>query len=1580
MDDKNRQLYQDLLQASGKKSSSIIQVLKETNLTEFSESERQHLVDLILSFSDRLTERGGVFNHSVIECSAGNSITYPERPVTNVFVVSYDMPFIVDSIRMIFKKMGCKVLHMLNAVQLDPKILGLNAKDELSFIWFELDWFDQSDSFGLLEDRIAGVLYDVFQAVRDWRVMQERLKEVVATWRNHKINGDTSVENLAESLAFIDWIIEFFTFIGSRSYHLDRQGVQPVLHLIDGSGLGVLSDEPHAQTKQYVSVLPNQLEQQQSEVPYFYLSKTRTASTIHRPTYTDLLVLRVFSPEGVIEGELRLIGLLTSDAYESNPLTIPFIRKKVEGVMHQAGLQSRFLNKSLLYIIKTFPREELFQASFAELSRMAIGALALFDRPQVRLFVREDVMHHFFSVVLYLPRERYSTTLVREIMGYLCSVFNGTDIIHQPFFSESNLVRIYFVIQPRSLEAIEYSEADIEAHIRHLARSWSDEFLQELIAVYGYEKSREYYGRYVNAIGVGYQDRYSPAIAVKDIRYIEGMSVDNMSIAVYKPHVGSNVVGIKLFQRDVLQVELSDIFPVLSEMGFRVIQEWTNDINCENQLKLMVADLHCTPIDGMIEDLDSVEGFIKSYLLDVFSGKTISDGFGVLALKSKFTVRKIELFRAFAMYLRQINYSLETSTIQKALALYPQLVAILFDLFELRFHPKKHLEKGFEDLEKTFLDQLANVPLLDHDRVLRMYLTLIKNTLRTNYYCQEQGPIVFKISTRDIPEAPKPMPFREAFVFGREVEGVHLRQSKVARGGIRWSSRADDYRTEVLGLMKAQQVKNCIIVPSGAKGGFIAKLLKDSDSADDMAEKGKRAYQAFINALLDVTDNWVEGKVVHPELVICYDGDDPYFVVAADKGTATFSDIANQIAINRGFWLGDAFASGGSYGYDHKKIGITAKGAWESVKWHFLTMDRDINQPFTAVGIGDMAGDVFGNGMILSNRMKLLAAFNHRHIFIDPNPDPMLSYQERQRLFLMPRSAWTDYNSALISEGGGIYNRSSKYIVLSDQAMAALGTKIRTHSPNQLIQHILMAPVDLLWNGGIGTYVKATYEKHSDVGDLSNDSTRVDAISLRCKMVAEGGNLGFTQNGRIQFAQNGGVVNTDFVDNSGGVDCSDHEVNLKIGLQKVMAAQLLSNDARNQMLEAMTEDVSKLVLRHNFEQNVGLSVLQVGIEKHIDAFMHFMEAAEAAGQLDIQLEFLPTRDLIQSRVARGSDVLTRPELAVLIAYSKIILNEEIMRASDWQNSQVLDNHIMSLFPERCGQYRQYFVGHPLSKELLAMSLSSQLVNITGVTFAHYMVDGVGFLISDVLRAFVCVMRIFRIESWRSILFDLIPKLGYKQVELQLAELGRCVRKGMRWMLYNVSDFSNIQGLIDQYADVSDLVIHSGQFLSGGAKAHYEKILAIYQPHIDLEKAGQIASIISWVQSFEVIYRSSMIGLHPLVGQRIYYSLAKKMSISTLRTYMVNLATFDQWDLYEKQYLDRQMDQCIGRLMACVCSQELLDGLDESVVERWLDKNSQAHDQWVKVVKNVKSASAVSFNMVSSAVRSLQSIIERLEER
>ncbi|MDA9832478.1 NAD-glutamate dehydrogenase [Gammaproteobacteria bacterium] len=1580
MDDKNRQLYQALLKANAKKETSILQVLKETNLTEFSETERQCLADLILSFSERVSKKEGAFRHSIIDCSVGRSITHAERPVTNVFIVAYDMPFIVDSTRMIFKKMGCKVLHMLNAVQLDPQVMGLDVEENLSFLWFELDWIASSDSFGFLEERIAGVLYDVFQAVRDWRQMQEQLKEVVTTWRNNKISGENGAENLAESLAFIDWIIEYFTFIGSRAYQLGRQDSGPILRLVDGSGLGVLSDEPHAQTKQYVSVLPNQLEQQESEVPYFYLSKTRTASTIHRPTYTDLLVLRKFSTEGEIEGELRLIGLLTSDAYESNPLTIPFIRKKVEGVLHHAELKSRFLNKSLLYILKTFPREELFQASFAELSRMAIGALSLFDRPQVRLFIRQDVMHHFFSVVLYLPRERYSTSLVRKIMSHLSATFNGTDIIHQPFFSESNLVRIYFVIQPRSLESITYDEAKIETHIRKMAQSWSDEFLQALIAMYGYEQARLYHEKYANAMGVGYQDRYAPDIAVKDIRYIEAMGSNDMSIAVYKPQMGARVIGIKLFQKNVQQVELSDIFPVLSEMGFRVIQESTNDIYFENQYSLMVADLHCEPVEGVIENLGAVEDCIKAYLMDVFAEKTMSDGFGVLAVKARFTARKIEVFRAYAMYLRQINYSLEAGTIQKALSLYPQLTAMIFDLFELRFHPEKHQESGYQEVEKAFLEQLAHVPLLDHDRVFRMYLILIKNTLRTNYYCKDQGPIVFKISTREIADAPKPMPFREAFVFGHAVEGVHLRQSKVARGGLRWSSRSDDYRTEVLGLMKAQQVKNCIIVPSGAKGGFIAKEVKDSDSPDDMAEKGKRAYQLFIHALLDVTDNLVKGEVVHPQAVVCHDGEDPYFVVAADKGTATFSDMANQIAIDRGFWLGDAFASGGSQGYDHKKIGITAKGAWESVKWHFLTLDRDMNQPFTVVGIGDMAGDVFGNGMMLSEQIKLVAAFNHRHIFIDPNPDVSASFKERQRLFAMSRSSWSDYNHDLMSEGGGVYSRSAKHIVLSDQAMKALGTSIRTHSPNQLIQHILMAPVDLLWNGGIGTYVKATFEKHMDVGDVSNDATRVDARQLRCKMIAEGGNLGFTQQGRIQFAQYGGMVNTDFVDNSAGVDCSDHEVNLKIGLQKVMEHQSLTDTERNQVLEEMTGEVSSLVLRHNFEQNVGLSVLQVGVEKHIDSFIHFMEVSEAAGQLDLQIEFLPTREQIQSRMARGDQPLTRPELAVLIAYSKIILNEGIMKSEEWMGSAILDEHVMSLFPKQCRQYQDYFTGHPLCKEILAMSLSSQMVDITGVTFAHHMVDGIGFGIADILKAFVCVMRIFDIEKWRSTLFELVPAIGYKQVEMQLAELGRCVRKAMRWMLYNVSDFSNLVGLIDRYRSVTDLVGYSGQFLSGTPKAHYDKIVMIYGAHIDIHSAGHIASIMSWVQSLEVIYRASSCGVDPIVGQKIYYSLVKVLSISVLRTYMINLNTTDQWDVYEKQYLDRRLDQCIGRLMVCVCAQELVGGLDDAVVDRWVDKNHCARDQWLKVVKNMKSAPVVSFNMVASAVRSLESIIERFEER
>ncbi len=1584
MDERNRKLLKELLGEVALEGRNIaaLEILHETNLYEFSRQERIALAQLLLNFTDKIPDRQ--FKHSIIHCETGQSIANKDQPVTNVFVVAHDMPFIVDSVRMVFKKMGYKILHMLNAVQLKPEIFGIELDDNLSVLWFELDWFGKKESFSLLEDKIAGVLHDVFQSVRDWRKMQDSLREVVTSWRYKHPDSQSAADSLAESLAFIDWIIEFFTFIGSRSYVLEEQaGHAPILRLEENSGLGVLSDEPHSYIKQYVQVLPSQLEHDSDEISYFYLSKTRTASTIHRPTYTDLIVLRRFSSTGEIIGELRLIGLLTSDAYESNPLTIPFIRRKVQGILHYADLKSRFLNKSLLYIIKTFPREELFQASFNELCRMTIGALTIYDRPKVRLFVRQDVMHHFFSVILYLPRERYSTDIVKKINDYLRMKFKGTDIIHQPFFSESNLVRIYFVIQPKSMDNIEYDELEIETHIHHMAKSWSDDFLEQLNEVYDYDEAKTIFSHYAPAMGAGYRDRYSAEIAVKDIKYIENIGESNLSIAVYRPIKGHQLIGIKLFQKDIEQVELSDIFPVLSAMGLRVIQESTSEISFQNQLSLMIADLHCESPDEIINDLDDIETCIKDYLAQVFSGVTIADGLGALALRAKFSPRKIELIRTYAMYLKQINFSLETSTVHQALVNYPQITNKLFALFELRFSPTAHHKPGYDMLKAEILSMLTEVPRLDHDRTIRVYLTLIENTLRTNYYRQDTGPIAVKISTRHITDAPKPTPMLEAFIFGSEVEGVHLRQAKVARGGLRWSSRRDDYRTEILGLMKAQQVKNCIIVPAGAKGGFIAKLVHSNDNPDDVAEKGKAAYKLFINCLLDITDNMVDGEVVHPQSVVCHDKHDPYFVVAADKGTATFSDLANQIATQRGFWLGDAFASGGSNGYDHKKIAITARGAWESVRWHFMTKGTDIDHTaFSVVGIGDMSGDVFGNGMLLSENIKLIAAFNHRHIFVDPSPDPAISFKERKRLFEMPRSQWSDYENSLISQGGGVYSRSCKFITLTDEAMAALGISLRTLSPNQLIQSILSAPVDLLWNGGIGTYVKSSKEKNIEVGDFTNDDCRVNANKLRALMVAEGGNLGLTQLARVEFAKQGGLINTDFVDNSAGVDCSDHEVNLKIGLAKAVSAGVLNSEDRNDLLVEMTDSVSKLVLNHNFEQNVGLSIAQASARKHVDSYLFFIESFSASGQIDPELEYLPSRELIQSRQARSEDPFYRPELSVLIAYSKIILSDRLMNAN-FGSDEYLKRYLLTLFPEVCSQkYKSYFSEHPLWREMLSMSLSSRMIDMTGITFAHHLVDGGSFDVADVMRAYLCVSNIFQLDKWRQFLLDNIQVIGYKQVESELYEMGKAARKAIRWLLFNSITLFPLDAVIERFSSCRQVIPAIGKYLSDHSLNDYKKSMQLYSEMLDEDSSSILSSVSHWPQTMEIVYRASNRGIPVEQAMNIYYGIASRLSIGVIRIYLMNLVADSQWDVYERQYLDRQLDQCIGRLMVVVYiygNEITSEHISDDKVKVWVDGNKHFVQQWLKVVRNVKSTSGLSFTIIASAVRTLCTLTDRAED-
>ena len=1137
---------------------------------------------------------------------------------TIVEVVTDDMPFLVDSVRMVLNRRGYTSHLVVHPVmrfhrgeggRIDA-LLPVGEADEGSIveavIHIEADRQTEQGVLDAMAAEVRSALDDVRATVEDWGGMREALRRSIADLQSSPPPVDR--EELEEVCAFLEWIENnHFTFLGFGAYRVERAGSRDRFAPEPGAGLGLLRDEGGPASTAFSNLPPTQRGGHGPEL--LLITRTDARSTVHRPSHLDCIGIRQLDSTGKVCGERRFLGLYTSAAYNRVPRDIPLLRRKASGVLGRAGYpRNSHAAKALQNIIDTFPRELLFQIPAGELFETSIGILHLQERQRIRLFVHPDRFGRFYSCIVFVPRDRYTTRSRLVIQGILEETFGGTDTEFTVRLSESVLARIYFVIRVGAKRAPSYDIAELERRLRAVSRTWADDLHDALIESFGEERGTRLFRRYGDAFRADYREAYSARVAVLDVEKMERIEDGGIEMSLYRPlEAGEGRLRFKLF-RAGRPVSLSDALPMLENMGLKVEDEHPSKIKRAGAPRVWLHDFGMLHGEGPEFDPDRIDETFREAFARVWSGEVENDGFNRLVLRAGIGWREIVILRAYCKYLRQAGVTFSEAYMQDALGANAGIAAMLVELFHARLDPARQrevpdakdaaMERVDSELEvmtriEASLDEVAN---LDEDRILRSYIGVIRATLRTNYYQPSAGGspkpyLSFKLDPHRIPELPEPRPKYEIFVYSPRVEGVHLRGGAVARGGIRWSDRREDFRTEVLGLAKAQMVKNAVIVPVGSKGGFVPKKLPVDAGREAVQEEGIACYRIFIRGLLDVTDNLAGGRVVPPSRMMRHDEDDPYLVVAADKGTATFSDVANAIAGEYGFWLGDAFASGGSHGYDHKGMGITARGGWESVKRHFRELGIDSQSTdFTVVGIGDMGGDVFGNAMLLSRHIRLVGAFNHMHVFIDPDPDPEATFRERERLFALPRSTWDDFDRSVLSAGGGIHPRSAKSIPLSPEAREALAIDTGSLTPSELIAAILKAPVDLLWNGGIGTYVKARNESHADVGDRANDVVRVNGDELRCRIVGEGGNLGLTQLGRIEYAANGGRVNTDAIDNSGGVDCSDHEVNIKVLLNEVVSGGDMTGKQRNRLLEEMTGEVAELVLRNNYLQTQALSV------------------------------------------------------------------------------------------------------------------------------------------------------------------------------------------------------------------------------------------------------------------------------------------------------------------------------------------------------------------------------------------------------
>lgn len=1317
-------------------------------------------------------ENGWTCSHSVVE------------------VVTDDMPFLVDSVTNELTRQGRGihvVIHPQFVVRRDVtgKLIEVlptpatgmgdlphDAHIE-SWIHVEIDReTDRADLKQITADLLR-VLSDAREAVEDWGKMREAAIRLAEGLPDEPIPGDLPGPQVEEARELLRWLADdHFTFLGYREYQLRGDDS---LAAVPGTGLGILRADPHHSDQESHPVspsferLPADARAKAREHKLLVLTKANSRSTVHRPSYLDYIGVKKFDAEGNVVGERRFLGLFSSAAYTESVRRVPVIRRKVEEVLEQAGFSPNSHDgRDLLQILETYPRDELFQTPVDELRSIVTSVLYLQERRRLRLYLRQDEYGRYYSALVYLPRDRYTTAVRLRIIEILKEELGGISVDFTAWNTESILSRLHFVVRvPQGTELPELSDADkdrIEARLVEAARSWEDAFAEALNAELGEEQAAELMRRYAHAFPEGYKADHNPRAAVADLVHLEQLNAEegkDFALSLYEPVGAAPEERRFKIYRTGDAISLSAVLPVLNRLGVEVVDERPYELRCSDRSVAWIYDFGLRmPRSGSGGDYlgdDARERFQDAFAA-TWTGKAENDGFNALVLSAGLTWRQAMVLRAYAKYLRQAASTFSQDYMEDTLRNNVHTTRLLVSLFEARMSPDRQragheiVDALLEEVDAA-LDQVAS---LDEDRILRSFLTVIKATLRTNFFQEAAGGkpheyISMKFDPQAIPDLPAPRPAFEIWVYSPRVEGVHLRFGKVARGGLRWSDRREDFRTEILGLVKAQMVKNTVIVPVGAKGGFVAKQLPDpSVDRDAWMAEGVASYKTFISALLDITDNMVAGEVVPPADVVRHDEDDTYLVVAADKGTATFSDIANGVAEQYNFWLGDAFASGGSAGYDHKGMGITARGAWESVKRHFRELGVDTQtQDFTVVGIGDMSGDVFGNGMLLSEHIRLVAAFDHRHIFIDPNPDAATSYAERRRLFELPRSSWEDYNKELLSAGGGIFPRTAKAIPVNAHIREALGieAKVTKLTPADLMKAILQAPVDLLWNGGIGTYVKSSAESNADVGDKANDAIRVDGKDLRVKVVGEGGNLGLTQLGRIEFALHGGRINTDAIDNSAGVDTSDHEVNIKILLNGLVADGDMTVKQRNKLLAEMTDEVGQLVLRNNYAQNTAIANALAQSKDMLHAQQRFMKHLVREGHLDRALEFLPTDRQIRERLAQGQG-LTSPETAVLLAYTKITVAEELLHTS-LPDDPYLRGLLHCYFPTALReQFAERIDGHPLRREITTTVLVNDTVNTGGTTYLHRLREETGASLEEIVRAQTAARAIFRsAEVW-----------------------------------------------------------------------------------------------------------------------------------------------------------------------------------------------------------------------------------------
>ncbi|WP_449278414.1 NAD-glutamate dehydrogenase [Leucobacter sp. GX24907] len=1566
-------------------------LIRELDSEELAEREPRDVVGAVLSMrelGDRREQRDTlvrVFTPTLKEHGWTSRRTI-------VDICTHDSPFLVDSVAAAIARHGLSVyllMHPVVSVRRDDEggllELGAHGGHLESWIHIEVDRVPTEEERKELEDRLQSVIGDVHAAVDDWRAMRRACLDIITDLRTEAPES-VDPESVRPTYEFLSWLAEDnFTFLGYREHVLETdENGEEVLRPLPHTGLGILRKPTTTAAR-----LTPEAQRTARDPILLSVTKANSRATVHRDVYLDYIGLRTFDDEGNVTGERRFLGMFTSAAYASPVLTLPIIGDKIRAVLERSGYAATsHSGKDLLQILEQYPRDELFQDTAEHLYEVATEASRLRERRRSRIFLRRDEFGRFVSALAYLPRDRYNTTVRLRIQELLRETFGAEQVDHATRVGDSPLAQLHFVVRmPKGVQVPDVSAAELQPRFEAAIRGWEESLVDALHQKHNEEEAAELLGRYAAAFSGAYKESITPEDAVGDIALLEQLRLGcNFAVHLYEPEKhdkGKRYLTVASRE----EYPLTRMLPVLTDLGVDVVDERPYEVTLADGTTFFLSDFGLTAPDIKAWRDPSWRQEFEDAFVAVWTGAAESDGLNALVLLGGLDWRRIVILRAIAMYLRQTGAAFSVPYIERALVANSEIAAKLVRLFEIRFDPDESGDRDAltEQLTASLGEDLDRVSSLDEDRILRSFIGVIEATWRTNFYQRDASGepkpwVSMKLDCPRVPGLPKPHPMAEIWVYSPQVEGVHLRFGQVARGGLRWSDRREDFRTEVLGLVKAQMVKNAVIVPTGSKGGFYAKRLPAPTDRAAWVEAGKDAYRTFIRGLLDITDNRSGTEVLPPERVVRHDGDDPYLVVAADKGTASFSDTANAISEEYGFWLADAFASGGSAGYDHKGMGITARGAWESVKRHFREMGHDTQtEDFTVVGVGDMSGDVFGNGMLRSEHIRLVAAFDHRHVFVDPEPDAASTFVERQRLFDLPGSSWDDFDRSLISEGGGVFPLSAKSIPVSPQMAEALGLdpSVGSITPVELKRAVLLAPVDLLWNGGIGTYIKGSAETNAEIGDRGNDAIRVNGDELRVRVVGEGGNLGASQWGRIEAAKAGVRINTDAIDNSAGVGTSDREVNIKILLGAVERDGRLDREERNELLRSMTDEVAKQVLRDNYEQNVLLGNSRESAAAMLPSHERLIEWLEDRDELDRELEFLPTQSEVQQRIAEDKG-LTRPEFAVLVAYSKLALKADLA-ASDLADDPWFARTLAEYFPEPIREaYGDDLESHPLRKEIIVNSVVNSMVNRGGITFAYRAEDETGATSEQIARAYVVVREIFdlagfvrEVEATDNVVSTAV------QTDLYL-RFRRVLDRATRWFVQHRPEGIDIGAEIARFSEsVASLAERLESLMRGDDLQGFEQRAAQHEEAgVPAQLARRGAGMLSSLALLDIVEQARVHDwdLDEVAG--VYFAMSSRMRFDELLVRVTQLSQDDRWGAMARAAMRDDLYAVMSALVASAIAQTGSDaGSPEERVEEWLAQGGPAAERALdEALAAARAGADTGLATLSVAQRRLRSLV------